>query len=223
MKLTILNKLTVGAQYNKFKLQENRVFDDEINCVVEYFLRLIKNRKWKSPYQIISISLGENKNEWEGDFFQLERVFDFRKFYENDLRSRKKIILDIICDLFLEISKKYNLGKEIILNIKEEISSSDYKNYWYFKEKLFRSPDHKLYAGIWFEWGEDILSAYLHLFEKDKKSIIIQDKLFDIPTYEGENMYYLKPKWLDSNTFLFNNENQKITYSKKVGPISVVN
>ncbi len=223
MKLRKVKNLTVGAQYHKFNLKENRVFNDEIDYLVEYFFRLLKKSDWKSPHQFIAISLGGNQKEWEGDFYEKEILFDFEEFYKNDLPARKERILNVICEVFLEIAKKHHLEEEIIHSIKKEITASEYKNEWYLKDKLFRSPNHKFYAGIWLEWGEEILSVHFHLFKKDKESLIISDKLFDIPSNEGGNMYYVKPKWLDSSTFLFNNENQEITYTKNIGPIKFVN
>lgn len=217
-----LQNLSISREFNINKQSEIKKFDGEIICIVDYFYRMLKQYSWKSPYGYIFIKLGSKEYEQLSGLYETGIKFDFMQFYKKDVLQRRKIILEILYNVFKKISNLHDLDIELIQYIYDKIVLSNFENKRLIRNKLFRSPSQKLFAGILLECEEKMSKVTFQLYDKDKKTILESNQLFEVPTFDLEILNYLKPKWIDNNTFTLHDESQEISFSKKVGNVRVI-
>lgn len=219
-----IQNLTLKRAYNINLQTELIKFDDESSCLVYFFRRLLKEYSWPSPFNYISITLGKPEFEsFNSIMYTKEIEFDFEAFYKLEKRERQAVLLKILVDVFERISESNNLDISLIKRIEDEIYKAEFRNIFFVRNKLFRSPKHNFYMGIECHCCYKNSKVFVKLYEKDKKTLIENELIFEIETLDFEILNFMKPRWIDNETFLLHYENNtEYTFVKNVGSVKIV-
>jgi hypothetical protein len=144
--------------------------------VEDLFLRKL-GKVDTSPFGRINIIATDTKtNELGGlqtDVLDCFVYFNFEKFrLISSGFERKKEILNLILKALLYCCDMKSWNKDPFLDAYNQCLKENLQNEWWFKNKIFQSPNKKYYAGLYNIFDLDGYSVELVLLDKNKKQII---------------------------------------------------
>ena len=211
----ILRQIAVHAPHGYEKQ-----FNTNTYCIVEmYWFHWYKSiKKHNEKAMKVNISLVISKKEFEhdtnlGGFYKRYILFNPQKYFSLSPYEKKKMLLDITHNTMMKISDKIGVDKKGLIAAYKYCLEKKLQNKWLFKDKYYKSPDKKYYAGIECNWTLNKFELTGILLDNNKKEIL-RKKITTKPAYKGEFIYYTKCYW-KNNKFII--ESQNDFYSDLIG------
>lgn len=140
---------------------------------------------------------------------KLERVQNFCHYYKffsyndyiklSDSYSKKALLTKYLNQAILELCDITEWEKDIFIETFARCQELDFKNEWFFKNKLFPSPDKQFYVGLYHVYDINKFEIYEVLFDKDKNEIARRVCFKDnIAIFRIDQLYW------DKNSEIFN-------------------
>ena len=134
------------------------------------------------------------------DVIKIRKSFDFEKYKTESLLGRRKMVLDVLQSGLLTLADLEGWNKLQLLSAYECCVSKNLEMKILYKNKFWRSPDHKLYAGIFNCWEVEQFEAYIIFLNKDKNEIY-RTKLMESEYWNLEP--FGKVGWSDDSSHFF--------------------
>ncbi|NJO01477.1 MAG: hypothetical protein HC880_07125 [Bacteroidia bacterium] len=176
-------------------------------CVSSMFLNFLGKLK-NLDYRQINITITDKKIKDGKTENLMKGCLDYYKYLDpnyfhtiNDSYQKKKAELDIIYHVTLEVSEIYNWNKKLFEDAYNKCLEFGLECQWYFKNKLFRSPNRKYHFGLFNIDDVDNFSIYEVVFDKNKRELArrLCFQTTGVPFYiewaswEGQNdLFYYK-------------------------------
>lgn len=160
--------------------RENKCFYEgypRSRCVNDMFSSML-GKFQNMDYRQINIKLTDKKMK-DGKIENLIKgCLDYYQYldptYFNELSDKyqkKKAELDIIYHVTLKVSEMFGWNKKLFKDAYNKCLELGLECEWYFKDKLFRSPNHKYHFGLYHIDDVDFFSIYEILFDKQKQEL----------------------------------------------------
>ncbi len=204
-------RLEHGTEYQK-------KFNGESWCVAELYRYFIWNHQYETgKIRQCCIELSE---DWKDDLKVIDTTvikdfklnFNFKKYFQLDKLTKKKMQLDVLHQGMLEIANKESWETDTLTKAYNYCMENNLENKFFVKNKFMSSPDRKYKIGFFCNWDIDKFEVFWVLFDKTKKEIK-RKLLIEKEPHWGEFIYYVKWKWLDNQTVLLED---KYKYGKKI-------
>jgi len=151
----------------------------------------LPNPKDLKDIQIIRQRIAENTFYYQNYYdtgletVEINRRFDFDKWWKADKPTRKRMMIDEIYYSMLFLAEKYNWATEPLHKAYNKVNALNLENNWYIKKFSKTSSSRKHSGNIWVEYDIDSFRTYIVI--KDKQDNIIQKKQVHIIDYSEEN------------------------------------
>ncbi|WP_207420199.1 hypothetical protein [Desertivirga brevis] len=145
------------------------------HSIVSLYLRQLKKVD-TGKYRRININLCEEKIEPRIEFLPIEVAtyyssFDSKHYLTTDEYSKKKLLLNVILEAIIACAVKFNWDKDSFLDAYNRCLELGIVNEWFFKNKLFRSPNRTYYGGIKHIYDFKGFQIYFVLYNAKKEEI----------------------------------------------------
>jgi len=183
-----------------------QVLDHSIQCVNQLYYRCLG--KVNLPgCNYINIWLTDDKNENGktekfANFWDYYIVFDFNYYNKlNGKYDKKLFILNTLHQAMVNQSSMYGWQDEIFIKAYEDCISRKIVDDWFFKNKLFLSPNKKCYMALYSIHDLGTYDIYEILYDKNKQELARRKCFHDNGTlfridwasWEGQNeIFYYK-------------------------------
>jgi hypothetical protein len=111
------------------------------------------------------------------DYYFYFDLLEFRDMPNND--EKKKYFIDKLHQLLLILCDKFNWDKLKFENAYKKCLENNFSCSWYFKNKLFKSPNRNYYFGLFHLINFDGYKVYEILFDNKKNEIYRRVCFFD--------------------------------------------
>jgi hypothetical protein len=155
---------------------KREVLNHSIHCVTQLYFRLLG--KIDLPgCNYINIFLTEDRSEESkvkkfANFWEYYILFDFDKYNDIPNKYDKKLMtLNALHQALLRQTALYGWTEERFAKAYEECISRRLINEWFFKDKLFLSPNRKYYIGLYNVHDLGKHEVYEVLYDKNKTEL----------------------------------------------------
>lgn len=147
----------------------------------------------------------------------IHRYFEWKNLEDEVLEiNRYRVILDLIIDVLLEISEKFNWPKEAFMNAYLEATKSGFKNEYVLLPPKF-SNDGRYSASLVVVRDKEYSSIFIQLIVKKHESEIKIIELKKISFYEDDLSNIAKSlKWINNEEFVISNKEEEINFKYSV-------
>lgn len=145
------------------------------------------------------------------------RYFDWQSLENEALEiNRYKILLDLILDALLEISRRFNWPVESFKNAYLEVAKTGFKNeYVLLAPKL--SNDRRYSASLVVVRDKEYSSIFIELIDKKHEGGIQKIELIKISFYEDDLSNIAKSlKWISNEEFVISNREEEINFKYSI-------
>jgi hypothetical protein len=151
-------------------------------CVESLFMRHIGKLSLPDISYIniyLSDSIKADETQKVGSFIDLYINFDFDEFAKKKKKYEiKEYILNTIYDSLKKLSHINNWDIDSFSKAYEKCIAEKLLNRWFYKNKLFRSPNRKYYVGLYINYDIDKYEIFIALYDKAKKELV-RSKIFE--------------------------------------------
>lgn len=145
-------------------------------AVENLFIKKIKKKVITKNVSKVNIYLTSEKEFTIGEtianvvdcfvFFDLEH---YNNLSQNN--DKKLMLLDATLFALLKCSEEFDWNKDAFLDAYNECGNVELKNEWWFKNKLFKSPDGRFYVGLYNVFDLDGYTVFLFVHDNHKSEI----------------------------------------------------
>lgn len=192
-------------------------FNESTTGTLHLFERLIKGKLVTSKVSILSIHLTDIAEEHlsyhkAAGFLTIYYDIDRLNFSQGaPAHEIKKGVVDTVYAVLGYLSDKENLDINVIMDVYNKCIELDYKNEWWFKDKLIASPGRQYHIGLYHIYDTGKYEIYIVLFDK-KKNELVRHMIFKT---KFESFQIAKIAWTAADTvsYIFNGPQKVFTYT----------
>jgi hypothetical protein len=190
-----LREISVHAP---FKAPFSKEFNSEAWCVSEMYWRNLPT-KIVDEYLKINIHAGsELKLHMAKGIYDIYPPFDFDSYFKTHETEKKKLILNLIHNALTKHASEIGFQMADLEFTYQSCLNDEVDNRWFFKDKFFRSADHKNFARIECYWDLDKFTCTAIIYDKNKKELL-RHILLEKKPFLGDFIYWAKAKWIEND------------------------
>ena len=145
------------------------------------------------------------------------RYFECQNFENEELETdRYKILLDLILDVILEISGKFNWPVEAFKNAYSEVTQTGFNNEYVLMDPKL-SNDRRYSASLFVVRNKEYSSIFIELIDKKHEGEIKKIELIKVSFFENDLSNIAKKlKWINNEEFVVSNKEGEINFKVSV-------